>query len=171
MQNTIQHMDPIDIYSKNNYLRSFKVDLFPSLFRRLLDLQMFLPIFDCYVSFSQLEHLHPRKLTWTPKMAIFERRYMLKKTHIILGIYVRIRGGGVGLLASFDLNNTKDHPAAQCDSCTRQQQHGKAQQRHGFVGYLSQVSRRVITWTGRSTGNKTKHLFVKTDGNGETATS
>ena len=28
------------------------------------------------------------------------------------------------------------HPAAQCGSCTRQQQHGKAQQRHGFVGYL-----------------------------------
>ena len=28
------------------------------------------------------------------------------------------------------------HPAAQCDSCIRQQQHGKAQKRHGFVGYL-----------------------------------
>ena len=161
-------MDPMDIYSKNNYLHSFKVDLFPSLFRKLLDLHMILPIVDWYVSFSQLEHLHPRKLTLIPKMAIFERRYMLKT--ILFGIYLRFRGG-VGLLASFDLDNTKHHPAAQCDSCTRQQQHGKAQQRHGFVGYLSQVSRRVITWTGRSTGNKTKHPFVKKDGNGETTTS
>ena len=76
--NAIQHMDPIDIYSKNNYFHSFKVDLFPSLFRKLLDSHMFLPSFDWYVSFSQFEHLHPRKITWIPKMAIFERRYMLK---------------------------------------------------------------------------------------------
>ena len=34
--------------------------------------------------------LHPRKLTWTPKIAIFERRYILKT--IIFGIYVRFRG-------------------------------------------------------------------------------
>ena len=34
--------------------------------------------------------LHPRKLTWIPKMAIFERRYILKT--IILGSYVRSRG-------------------------------------------------------------------------------
>ena len=36
--------------------------------------------------------LHPRKLTCIPKIAIFERRYILKTFH--LGIYVRFRGGG-----------------------------------------------------------------------------
>ena len=35
--------------------------------------------------------LHSQKLTWIPKIAIFERRYILKT--IILGIYVRFRGG------------------------------------------------------------------------------
>ena len=33
---------------------------------------------------------NPRKLTWIPKIAIFERRYILKT--IIFGIYVRFRG-------------------------------------------------------------------------------
>ena len=35
-------------------------------------------------------HLHPLKLTWIPKTAIFERRYILKT--IILGIYVKFPG-------------------------------------------------------------------------------
>ena len=35
--------------------------------------------------------LHPRNLTWIPKIAIFERRHILKP--IIFGIYVRFRGG------------------------------------------------------------------------------
>ena len=36
-------------------------------------------------------HIHPRKLTWIPKIAIFERRYISKT--IIFVIYVRFRGG------------------------------------------------------------------------------
>ncbi len=34
--------------------------------------------------------LHPRKLTWIPKIAMFERSYI---KNIIIGIYLRFRGG------------------------------------------------------------------------------
>ena len=37
--------------------------------------------------------VHPRKLTWIPKIAIFERRYVLKLKTSIFGIYVRSFGG------------------------------------------------------------------------------
>ena len=72
------------------------------------------------------------------------------KTHIILGIYVRFRGG-VGLLASFDLNN---HQASSCCSMRRLRRAAAAAWFQGAkktpwlrYGYLSQAGGR----TGRST--------------------
>jgi len=137
--------------AKNNYLHSFNLDLFPSLFRRLLDLQI------CFSQSSIDMFPSPRLLTSTPRKTYMDTQNgniwkgIHLNSHIVFGIYVRFRGEGVGLLASFGLNNTEHHPAAQCDSCTRQQQHGKAQKRHGFVGYLSHVSgREDPPETGRS---------------------
>ncbi len=43
------------------------------------------------ILFKTIFDLPPRKLTWIPKIAIFERRYILKT--IIFGIYVRFRRG------------------------------------------------------------------------------
>ena len=49
-----------------------------------------LPIFVWFIYCNHL-NLHPRKLTWIPKIAMFERRYIWKTT--IFGIYVRFQGG------------------------------------------------------------------------------
>jgi len=56
--------------------------------------------------------LHHRKLTWIPKIAIFELRYILKA--IILGIYVRFPGGGQPLC------NEKRPQAAFISPCQTQ---------------------------------------------------
>ena len=42
------------------------------------------------VSHDASSKLHPRKLTWIPKMAIFKRDHLLQT--IILGIHVSFRG-------------------------------------------------------------------------------
>ena len=129
------------------------MNLFPSLFRRLLDLQICFSqsSIDMFPSPS-LNILHPRKLTWTPKMAIFERRYMLKNTHHFS--YLCYFRGRVGLLASFDLNN---HQASSCCSMRRRRHAAtaawKGAKKTPWLRWVPVPSGRVITWTGRSTGN------------------
>ena len=44
--------------------------------------------------FGSLVEIHPRKLTWIPRIAMFERRFFFET--IIFGIYVRFRGRNFG---------------------------------------------------------------------------
>ena len=47
-------------------------------------------------SVNSMKELHPRKLTWIPKIAMFERRYIFQT--IIFGIEPLVFGGVVSLL-------------------------------------------------------------------------
>ena len=111
-------MDPMEIERKQQLSafiqgESFSISLWQVFW--IVYVSPFLRLI-CF-KFSQLEHLfHPRKLTWIPKIYGNLWKEIHVKKNIILGIYVGFRGGGVGLLASFDLNN---HQASSCCSMRR----------------------------------------------------
>ena len=67
--------------------------------------------------FLRMEYVQPEKLTWIHKIAIFERRYILKT--IILGIYVRFRGGMVYGMRYAVYNPQKLIGNLQMDTCKR----------------------------------------------------
>ena len=150
---TQSNMDPMDrcIYrAKNNYLHSFKVDLFPSLFRRFFDVQK------CFSQSSIAMFQILPAWTSTPPKANMDTQNgnLWKEIHVKnTSFFVSMSEfrGGVGLIASFDLNN---HQASSCCSMRRLRHAATAAWFQGAkktpwlrYGYLSQAGGR----TGRST--------------------